>query len=138
MTQGDVPSRISSLESAMTRLADTLKTLERQRAKERKEDRRLAKDEKREWNRQRGEIANKLGTLVEDMVVPSIARVIASVFLLPDADPLERLAPRLHQRVAGETREMDVVAAWPGHVCIVEVKARLRPEDIVSFATSLP
>jgi hypothetical protein len=90
----------------------------------------------REWNRQRGEIANKMGTLVEDMVAPSIPRVVASVFGIP-GDAIEHLGPRVLRRHGGATCELDVVTAWAGHWMVTSVKTRLRPEDVPSLIRTL-
>jgi hypothetical protein len=90
----------------------------------------------REWNRQRGEIANKMGTLVEDMVAPSIPRVVATVFGVPDEE-IEHLGPRVRRRKHGETCELDVVTAWKGYWMVTSVKTRCRPEDIPALVRAL-
>ena len=94
------------------------------------------KAEQQRWNRERGEIARKLGTVVEDIVAPSIPRVVASVFGL-QGDPLERFAIRERRVANGQRREFDAVAAWPGHFLINETKSSLRPEDVPVFVQML-
>ena len=88
------------------------------------------------WNHERGEIARKLGTVVEDIVAPSIPRVVAAVFGLADG-PLERFAIREQRAANGERHEFDAVAAWPGHFLINETKSKLRPEDVPVFVEKL-
>ncbi len=94
------------------------------------------KAEQVRWNREKGEIARKLGTVVEDIVAPSIPRVVARVFGLHE-DPLERFAIRELRVANGERREFDAVAAWPGHFLINETKSKLRPEDVPVFVEML-
>jgi flagellar biosynthesis GTPase FlhF len=100
-----------------------------------------ARDEKRDaeqlrWNHEKGEIARKLGTVVEDIVAPSIPRVVADVFGLEE-NPLDRFAIREVRVANGERREFDAVAAWPGHFLINETKSKLRPEDVPLFVEML-
>src|SRR5260221_9770839 len=123
--------RLSQVERAMAQLADTLRLLEardQQRREEelrmreqdrqvheaerqareadREQDRRAGEEAKREWNRERGEIARKLGTVVEDIVAPSIPRVVAAVFGLDEENPLERFAIREQRRANTERPEI--------------------------------
>src|SRR6266851_3374189 len=118
--------RLSQVERAMAQLADTLRLVE-------------VRDQqgREEWNRERGEIARKLGTVVEDIVAPSIPRVVATVFGLSEENPLERFAIREQRRANGERREFDAVAAWPGYFLINETKSQLRPEDVPLFVETL-
>lgn len=85
---------------------------------------------RREMNRERGEFSRQLGTLVEDMVAPSVARVTARVFDLSDDDPVGTAVRVRRKLVGGRSQEYDVVATWPGHVLVVQTKNRLRPEDV--------
>jgi hypothetical protein len=139
----------------MARLADTLRSLQaeeqlrrnreeqaREQAREaeqqaREAERQAREAEQRRWNHERGEIARKLGTVVEDIVAPSIPRVVAAVFGFSESDPLERFAIRERRSVNGERREFDAVAAWPGYFLINETKSQLRPEDVPVFVETL-
>jgi hypothetical protein len=95
------------------------------------------KAEQLRWNHEKGEIARKLGTVVEDIVAPSIPRVVAHVFGLAEKNPLDRFAIRELRVANGERREFDAVAAWPGHFLINETKSKLRPEDVPVFVEML-
>ncbi len=111
---------------------------ERQTREAEREAERLARDaEQRRWNKERGEIARKQGKLVEDIVAPSIPRVVADVFGLGDEDPLDRFAIREQRSANGQRREFDAVAAWPGHFLINETKSELRPGDVPVFIEML-
>ena len=72
--------------------------------------------DRREMNKRWGEIANRLGTIVEDIVLPNIPRIAREHF---NASELEFLGARIRKRHPTEPdrmREFDVIAAWPGSV----------------------
>lgn len=73
-------------------------------------------------NRQWGELANKMGTLVEDIVAPNLPRVAAE--LLGCACP-EFFALRVVRHLGGETREYDVLVVCPDAVLVNENKSKL-------------
>jgi hypothetical protein len=111
--------------------------LEERRAED--ERRRAAEwaEEKRRFNLERGEIANKFGTLAHDIVAPSVPRVVASVFGVP-VESIEHFGVRLRRRLNGRSREFDTVAAWPGWWMVVETKTTLAASDVRRLETSLP
>ncbi len=89
--------------------------------------------ERRRMNKQWGELANKLGTLTEDLVYPSLPRILAERF---DCD-FDQLAVRLRRRLPdGSNIEIDALATasrcgdGPGLVCINSTKATLRSADV--------
>ena len=105
----------------------------------RKLDARLAASSEK-LHRELGEIANKQGRLVEDMVEPSIARVLRVLLSLPEEAEIAPLAPRLrlrHPKDRSRMRELDVVAAHGDLALVVEVKSVLAPEQVTKFAASL-
>ena len=88
-----------------------------------------------------GQIANKQGRLVEDMVEPSIARVLRRLLSLPGDAPIAPCAPRFrarHPTDRSRMREFDIIAGYEGLALVVEVKSTLAPEQITKFAASLP
>jgi len=101
-----------------------------------KEEMRLSN---RQMNRRWGELANKMGTMAEDLVAPSIPRILRTVIDCPE-DAIESMAVRVRRRDAetGAMREFDVVAACGEYVLVNETKSTLRPEDIRNFADLLP
>jgi hypothetical protein len=107
------------------------------REQQREHERRASEEAKREWNRERGEIARKLGTVVEDIVAPSVPRVVAEVFGLPQQNPLEHFGIRMQRWSEGERHEFDAVAAWPGYFLINETRSKLRPEEVPEFIETL-
>ncbi len=90
--------------------------------------------DRREMNKRWGEIANKLGTVVEDIIYPSARRVARAFF---GAETIEFEGQRIVRRLSsgrGRNREFDGVFAWEGHVLLLEGKAAIRPEYLRGFA----
>ena len=88
--------------------------------------------ENREFNRQLGDIANKYGRLIEDIVAPSICRVMKQALGLK-----EDAVCFANERIKKESvldpekiREFDVVAKCGAYVMINETKSKLRAEDV--------
>ncbi|WP_296808215.1 hypothetical protein [Thiocapsa sp.] len=78
--------------------------------------------ERRSMNKQWGDLANRLGTPVEDIVAPNLPRVAAELFSCPVAD---LFGVRVVRRFGGETREYDALLVCPEVVLVNETKSRL-------------
>jgi hypothetical protein len=101
------------------------------------------KDEMRlsrvEMNKKWGELSNKLGTMAEDLVAPSVPRILRETVGCPD-DQLEVMHVRTVKRSPldrGRVQEFDVVAACGEYALINETKSSLQPEDVAKFAKLL-
>ena len=95
----------------------------------RKED---TDQEHRNLNKQLGEIANKQGRMTEDLVAPSICRVLREVV---DCSPGfacgSLLRPRrTHPQDKSLLKEFDVIADCGDYVLVNETKSKLSPTDI--------
>ena len=91
-----------------------------------------ARRERREMNKRWGEISNKLGTIVEDIIYPSVRRIAREHFGAPEE--LEFEGQRIKRRpLAADRREFDGVFVWEGHVLLLEAKATVRPEYLEAF-----
>jgi len=98
------------------------------------------RDSKNEMNRKWGDLANKMGTMAEDLVAPSITRILRTVVGCPP-DDIQSMAVRVrrqHPLERGRSREFDVVAACGEYVLINETKSRLDPQIIQDFAERMP
>ena len=109
-----------------------------------KDEMRAFKDESRasriEMNKRWGELSAKLGLLVENIVAPSVPRILGEVFACPE-ETIEFLGLRLrrkHPSLPGRNREFDAVAAGCGYVLIVESKVQLDARAVAEFAERLP
>lgn len=99
-----------------------------------------ARNERREMNKRWGDLAASLGTLVEDVVAPSVPRVLREVFGCP-AEMIEFSGVRVKRKHPTEfdrNREFDTVAAGCGYFLTVESKVRLDIAVVNAFVESLP
>jgi hypothetical protein len=93
-----------------------------------------ARQQNREMNRRWGELANKLGTLVEDLVAPSLPRLIREALGREVID----LSVRRRKRLAdGRSREYDAVAVTADLICLNSTKSALRPADVERFTEEI-
>lgn len=103
-----------------------------------KDEMRAFKDEvhrdRRETNKQWGELSNKLGTLVEDLVAPSLPRVIDEWF----QEEVSSFSVRFKRRLPnGSMKEFDAFAVTPAHVFLTSTKSTLRIRDVKSFVAEI-
>ncbi len=102
-----------------------------ERWKEKMEKERKKTDERidtlrQEWYKQWGDLARKMGTLVEDIVAPALPEAIERRFNLKISDMSERRLKRKN----GDSYETDIVAVAGDYVFVVEVRSYPRPSDI--------
>jgi gas vesicle protein len=83
----------------------------------------------KENNKQWGALANKLGTIVEDLIFPASRPVIESVFGVT----LQHLSMRVVRRNADLKEEFDVVAYSEKQVFLIEVKSTPRFDYLSDF-----
>jgi Sec-independent protein translocase protein TatA len=91
-------------------------------------------------NRQWGELANKMGTLVEDLIFPNLPTILQQVVDCT-AETIEAVMPRPVRRHATERsrqREFDGVVVCGDYLLVAESKSSLTTEKIREFADSLP
>jgi len=98
--------------------------------KEFKDEMKEFKDEMRRevkrMNKQWGELANKMGTIVEDIVFPATRPVIRKYFKCEPEDLMMNV-----ERKRGKKREeFDVIAICEDKVFLIEVKSTLRQEHV--------
>ena len=106
-------------------------------ARERERDREEAARERREMNKRWGELANKMGTVVEDIVAPSIRRLAREVF---DCGDLVRFTTRQTVTRSGDRsrrREFDALYVGTRAVLLNETKSSPRSEDVRAFVEFL-
>jgi len=95
---------------------------------------------RKEMNKRWGDLSASLGMLVENIVAPSVPRVLREVFGCPDEE-IESLFVRLrrkHPTRRDHNREFDTIAAGCGYVLIVESKTQLNADAVGEFADRLP
>jgi hypothetical protein len=91
---------------------------------------------KTEINRKWGELANKMGTLVEDIFAPGLPEVAARYFDCPQPDDLMVRRRRVCPADPARQREFDLMAVCGRQVFLVEVKSTPRVsyvDELISF-----
>lgn len=97
-----------------------------------KEFKNETREANREMNRRWGELANKMGTMVEDLVAPSLPRIVQGMLGQEVADLSVRRKRRLQD---GRTWEFDGIVVTAGRqVGLNSTKSTLRSADVDHFA----
>lgn len=134
--------RVKSLEEMMADLMATVENTSRIAAqtsiemREFKEEMKDFKDEMRRehrnLNRQLGEIANKQGRMTEDLVAPSICRILQEVVDCPPSYGCGLVVRirKVNPKDRSRTREFDAIAECGDYVLVNETKSSLAPVDI--------
>jgi hypothetical protein len=107
---------------------------------ESREFRRETRAFKSESNKRWGELANKMGTLAEDIAAPSLPRIARQVAGRPEPEVLEFFGVRVKPRHASDpsrSQEFDVVAVCGDYLLLNETKSRLEPSDVKDFVEIL-
>ncbi len=143
--------KLSYLEETMAQLAYSqlktemsLQTLSRE-MREFKNDMLMFKDEMGEYkdwskkqlvtmNRQWGDLANKMGTLVEDVVAPNIPRIAQTYFGCDDLDYFAVRVRKKSRKGDRQKREFDVIAACDGVFILNETKSSPETRDVDKLA----
>ena len=126
------------MQRSVERLSEEMRDFKRE-MRDFKEEMRDFKDEildfKTEGRKQWGELANKMGTMAEDLVAPSIERILREVVGCERND-VEYVAVRVRRRhrATNQRREFDVVAVCGEYLLVNETKSSLRPEALDTFA----
>ena len=98
------------------------------------EMKREAARDRRDMNRRWGELANKMGTIVEDIVAPSVRRLARDLF---DCGDERYFATRVLVHRSDDpsrTREFDALYVGARAVLLNETKSSPRSEDAKAFA----
>ncbi|MGA7878567.1 MAG: hypothetical protein WCA08_23105 [Desulfoferrobacter sp.] len=129
MPDGALAERVDSLESYMKDLSYQALKTERELARlsvemrEFKDEMREFKDrseqDRRQMNRKWGELANKMGTLIEDIVAPNLPRVAKEVFDCPEPS-FFTVHPR--KRKGSGTLELDALVVCEKVVLLSQFK----------------
>src|SRR3989304_855586 len=89
----------------------------------------------REMNIKWGEMAKKLGTITEDLVAPSIPRIVKEEFGLEVTDLMVRRKKKLTD---GRSKEYDAITVAGECVFVDKPKSTLESEDVKNFLKIYP
>ncbi len=93
--------------------------------------------DRKSMNKKWGELANKMGTVVEDIVAPGLKGVARKYFQVEDFDFFAVRLRKLNTEGTSR-REFDVVAETKDLIFIIETKATPRTEYISDFIKLVP
>ncbi len=95
-------------------------------------------EDQKNMNMQWGNLANKMGTMVEDLVFPNIAMLAEKYFDCP-REPLDIMIRRYRKHSTKDKRkEFDMIAIYKDKVILNETKVSVRKDRIDEFVDSLP
>ena len=114
-------------------LADSIDRMEQEGARDREE----AARERKEMNKRMGELSNKMGTIVEDIVAPSIRRLAREVFGCGDLQNFATRTVRARSDDRSREREFDALYVGTRAVLLNQTKASARPEYARAFVEFL-
>jgi hypothetical protein len=97
-------------------------------------DQDASRRERIEMNRKWGDLSNKLGTMVEDLVYPSLSRIVQETFGEEPRDIVIRFKRRLAD---GRREEIDALAATEDLIVLNSTKATLRSADVDGFVKQI-
>jgi hypothetical protein len=94
-------------------------------------------EERKEMNKRWGDLANKMGTLAEDIVAPNISGIAREYFGCKDLDFFGVRIRKKNTKDASKVREFDVIAVCDDKVIINETKSNPKIEYINEFINVL-
>jgi hypothetical protein len=114
-------------------MSDSKAELDRVLAQTRKE----MSDSKAELNKKWGDLANKLGTVVEDIVAPNIPTIAKKYFKVEE---IQRIMMNLYIRSESlkKEKEFDLILVAKDLVILNETKTTVRQNYLEEFIQSLP
>jgi hypothetical protein len=89
------------------------------------------REDRREMNRQWGALANKMGTIVEDIVAPAVKPVVEKYFGEQVLDLM--INRKKYDKRAGVQGEFDVIAVTGDSVFLVQTKVSPDKEKLLEF-----
>jgi len=90
----------------------------------------------REMNLQWGRLANKMGTFVEDVVLPNFPRILERYFDATEIEDIYIRRKRRHPHDSSRRKELDLVAVTPDVVFVNETKSSPSIEAFRDFVES--
>lgn len=133
----DFASQMTSFKDEMSDFKNEMSDFKNEMSDFKDELRNDTKTLKKDLNKRWGELANKMGTIVEDIVAPGLRGVARQYFGVEEFDSFTpRIRIRNNDR--SQIREFDVIAETEDYFFVVETKATPRTEYISAFIKFLP
>jgi hypothetical protein len=88
---------------------------------------------KRELDKKWAELADSMGTLIEDLVAPCGFQLARAIFRTEEAQTCAIRIKHKHPQRPGEMIELDLLAVGPTQALVVEAKRRMNAENAAQF-----
>lgn len=121
---------LQRLSDELREFKDEMKDFKDEMKEYKEENRRETKKMNLRW----GEISNKLGTLVEDLVAPSIPRISTQ---FSGAKAYDLMVRRKKIFPEGKMKEWDAILVSENYVFVNSTKSTLRSKDVEEFIADL-
>ncbi len=128
-TEGSLKTLSARMAASQARTDASLKNLSEEMQKFRDD----MKASRNEMNEKWGEMVNKLGTLVEDIVAPNIPRIARAILGWSDIEDFMVRRKVRNKRERSKRQEFDVIAVGEEQIIINETKSRPEVEDVDEF-----
>ena len=119
-----------SFRREMKEFKDEMKEFKDEMKEFREEERRSRIDMNKRW----GELANKMGTIVEDIVAPNIPHIAKTYFGVEKLDFFGIRIQKAHPKGDGKKKEFDVIAVSKDYLFLNETKSTPRRNYLDEFA----
>ena len=119
----DIKKSSEKLDEKLAKINEEMKEDTRKLKDELKEFKEQMKKDREKMNKKWGDLANKWGTILEDMVIPNIEEVAEKHFNLKDCDDLIIRRTKKNSKDMGKSREFDVIAVYGNKILLNETKA---------------
>uniref|UniRef100_UPI000484A36A hypothetical protein n=1 Tax=Desulfatirhabdium butyrativorans TaxID=340467 RepID=UPI000484A36A len=127
----DFKDEMLEFKNEMKDFKDEMKDFKEEMKGFKEETRELQKKQNQEW----GNLARKMGTIVEDIIVPAIRPVLSKYF--HEEITLLSVNVRKSMKSINLKGEFDVIALGEKHVFLVEVKSTPREQYLIEFAANI-
>jgi chemotaxis protein histidine kinase CheA len=127
---------IERTDKQLARIEENNKEIKR--LQERMDERKIQWDrETRAYRQQMAELSDKMGTLVEDLVAPSIPGILQHIVKCSETPLMKGVRITKRHTHENRSKEYDVVVVCEDYILINETKSRMRPEYIPIFVQNL-
>ena len=127
---------MAQTDRSIGRLERIIERMEQEGARDREaaaREREAAAQERRDMNKRWGELANKMGTVVEDIVAPSVRRLAREVFNCGDMQYFGTRVSLKRSDDPSREREFDALYVGTRAVLLNQTKSSPRIDDVRDF-----
>lgn len=134
----DLQAHRQKLDTDMKAFEEKLRKDNEEYERNREQDRQEWKNEKRKMNKKWGELANKMGTLVEDIVAPNIRRLAQEIFDVGNVVDFSVCRIVTHPQDKSRFKDFDALFIGSRGIIPNETKSTVRQAYIDEFIAFIP